>query len=49
LLFVQSLQCITNELQSKTLSLADAERRFSELEQLMQRIVARSAGVGMLA
>lgn len=39
---MQSLSC---ELEAKSLALADAEMRFSELEALMQRIIGRTSAL----
>ena len=43
---LQSLQALVVEVQAKTGALLEAERRFSELEALMQRMMARS-GLGL--
>ncbi len=40
---LQSLQALVTEVQAKTAALLEAERRFAELEGVMQRIVARSS------
>lgn len=37
------LQSLSSEVQDKNMQLADAERRFQELEKLLQRIMARSS------
>lgn len=45
----QVLQAMAMELESKGHSLADAQHRFSELEALMHRIVARSSAAASAA
>ena len=45
-LCLQGMQSLAVELQDKCSSLAEAEARFSQLEQMMQRIVARGAPLG---
>ncbi len=42
---LQSLQALVSEVQAKTGALLEAERRFAELESVMQRAVARSAAL----
>lgn len=42
--YLQSLQALVTEVQAKTAALLEAERRFAELEGVMQRMVARASG-----
>ena len=45
-LLLQGTHSLAIELQDKCSSLAEAEARFSQLEQMMQRIVARGGPLG---
>eukprot|EP00198_Chlamydomonas_reinhardtii_P000169 XP_001689504.1 predicted protein [Chlamydomonas reinhardtii] len=42
--YKKSLQALVTEVQAKTAALLEAERRFAELEGVMQRMVARASG-----
>jgi hypothetical protein len=42
---MQALQGVWSQLEAKSVALADAEQRFLELEGLMRRMMARSAGL----
>ena len=42
---LQAMQSMSCELEAKSLALADAEMRFTELEALMQRIIGRTSAL----